>query len=436
MSSEKELVAVRDAEDKHESRSLDLSPQRYRSVWRLFSFIILTLPIMTGILACRELTTPTQPDPDMILAQAQVFDANEKPAVGVYVKIHPSSEELASTFSAELVTGDDGKFAVWVPNLPLSVSFRPVSGSTFPNEDREKVLFFKNELRKFVLRGEYHVGIIGPERYADSLKVARLIMSTYVERIGGGQDGLLASTSIEGGGGFEIFLPQAGRFSASLQRCCDFYVDYDWPDSIQIASGDTIRLELPLVSHQVRFTLGGDPVPSGALSLGTTFPGSGKDKVRTRIYLDGQGEVFEIAGLSGATRIEADPYLSTALLGSPIISGIPGVLSFAPIAISIPPLNDGDLFSVELGQYELQVQVLDPQGEPFPLVDVELTSESWSNESVDLNTNDEGRAIFRVNPTGHGLRIFKSGYLDARRYFTVTGDMQMTVTLQPIPAKN
>lgn len=70
------------------------------------------------------------------------------------------------------------------------------------------------------------------------------------------------------------------------------------------------------------------------------------------------------------------------------------------------------------------------------MVGVELMSESWTNESVDLNTDDEGRVVFRLNPTGHELRVVHAGYLEVRRYFTVAGDMQMTVTLQPMPAKN
>lgn len=406
-----------------------------RLVRHLLSLGLLLLALALATSACRELTAPTQTHPNMILAQALVLDPTNLPAGGIHVSIRPQTEEHAASFSAQLVTDEEGRFELWVPNEPLSITFRPERGSKVPNEHRESVLFFRNEVRRFVLRGDYHLGTVGPARYADSLKVSRVTMGTYVDRFGGGQDGLSASTSVNVGGNFEIYLPQEGRFTTRITRCCDFSVDYTWPDSIEVARGDTIHLEVPVVPFQIGFTMGGVPVPPGALSY-STLSSDRHNEIGKRLFTVEQQEFFDLPGLLGATRIEVVPYLSTALFGSPIVSGNFGVLGFAPVAVSIPPLTEGDVFSIELGQYELQLQVLDPQGDPLDKPGIELLSETLRQSKLDLHADEQGRAVLRVNPVGHELLVNADGYLSTRRYFTVTGDMQMTITLQPIPDEN
>ena len=400
-------------------------------LWLCFLFLALALATS----ACRELTAPTQAHPNMILAQALVLDPTNHPAGRIHISIRPQAAENAASFSAQLVTDEEGRFELWVPNEPLSITFRPESRSKVPNEHRESVQFYRNEVREFVLRGDYHLGTVGPVRYADSLKVARVTMATYVDRFGGGQDGLSASTSVNVGGNFEIYLPQAGAFRTRITRCCDFTVDYTWPDSIEVARGDTIHFEVPVVPIHLGLTIGGAPVPPGALSY-STLSSDRRNEIGNRLSTDGQQELFDGPGLLGATRIEVVPYLSTALLGSPIVSGTPGVLGFAPIEVSIPPLAEGDAFSIELGQYELQLQVLDPSGIPLDKPGLELTNENLRQVSLGLHADEQGRATLRANPVGHELRVSADGYLTTRRYFTPTGDMQMTITLQPNPDEN
>jgi hypothetical protein len=70
------------------------------------------------------------------------------------------------------------------------------------------------------------------------------------------------------------------------------------------------------------------------------------------------------------------------------------------------------------------------------LADILLYDDSNSGLTCYLNSDEEGRASFSVNLLGYELHLQKAGYIAAYRYFTVAGDMQMTVTLQPMPAKN
>lgn len=369
----------------------------------------------------------------MILAQGLLLGPRSVPAAGVQVNLIRQTDGLGDAISVRAISDSEGRFQAWVPNAPLLVQVRPATESTLPNLDEENVRFERGVVRSFVLLGEVFTGVVGPARLDSLLEGSVLYLKTYVQRADGGRDGLSASTLLLPDGSLELHLPQPGRFSAHLTRAGTHAYTYYWPDSLDIALGDIFHLELPVVECQLKLTLGGLPLPPGEIRCRIDSPGIYPyNRFWQTFFPDGSRESFQMLPLRGGDYFLLDihdqPY--------PPVSGTPGLLSFVPVSLRIPPREEGDSLSFELGLYQLKLVVLDVNGDPLSRAIVRLYSEANSYYDCLLYTDDEGRAIFRANPIGHELRVEKDGYVDARRYFTVTGDMQMTVTLQPIPTKN
>ncbi len=94
-------------------------------------------------------------------------------------------------------------------------------------------------------------------------------------------------------------------------------------------------------------------------------------RLDTYLDCDGQQQVFDLVDLPGLTRCG----LSVRSNPEPPIFGTPGLLNFVPQTYLIPPLEEGSALSFELGEYELEILMLDPEGAPVGLSDVSLESE-------------------------------------------------------------
>jgi len=384
--------------------------------------------------ACRELTAPTQPNPAMILAQGLLLGPRNVPAANLQVNLIHQASASGDSFSLSITSDSQGRFEAWVPNVPLLVQVRPPSKSTLPNLDEENVRFERGVTRTFDLLGDLYRGVVGPARLDSLLDGAVLYMRTHVQRADGGQDGLSASTLLLPDGSFELHLPQAGRYEVYIDRCCTNAFRYYWPDSLEVSPGTPLHLEVPLVQWQLSLSLKGQPVPSGAIRCRIVEESDSFDENRTwqTIYPDGSTLQFAMYALRGGNRLQLDPWDQPV----PALPIFPGLLNYVTPYLRLPPMDDGVELSLELGQYELQVLVLDPGGAPVSLADLYLYDDSGSGLYCYLNSDEEGKANFSVNPHGFELRVHKEGYIYVYRYFDLSGDMQMTVTLQPNPDEN
>ena len=76
------------------------------------------------------------------------------------------------------------------------------------------------------------------------------------------------------------------------------------------------------------------------------------------------------------------------------------------------------------------------EDDPLYLSEVFFQSENPPVAGLSLNTDPDGRVAFRVNPIGHSLQVKHDGYLTVKRFFSITGDTQMEIVLQPMSFKN
>ncbi len=402
-----------------------------RAAW--VSRLTLLAASVLSIAACRELTAPTQSDPTMILAQGLLLGPRNVPAASVQVKLIRKAGSSGDAFAVATSSDEEGRFQAWVPNLPLLVQVRPPTQSTLPNLDEDNVHFKRGVVRSFDLLGDMYAGVVGPARFDSLLAGAVLYMRTYVQRADGGRDGLSASTLLLPDGSFELRLPQTGRYDVYIDRCCTNAFRYYWPDSLEVSRGTPLQLEVPLVEWQLNLTLAGSPLPAGEIrceidDYSNTYP---YDRSWQTILADGLTTKFAMYAIRGGQHFELRPYDQPV----PSVPGRPGVLNFIPLFLTIPPMDDGVVLSFELGEYELQILLLDPEGVPVTGADLLLYDETHY-DPCRMNANEDGRTSFFANPVGHELRVSADGYLTTRRYFTPTGDMQMTITLQPNPDEN
>ncbi len=395
--------------------------------WTLRSRGIVALVLALSLVACRELTAPVQPnEAATVLAQGIFVRADGSPLTGARVRIHPQANELRYTFVADVTTDPQGRFEAWVPNLPMHVYLYPNSRTGLPDLDESNVNFRLGEVQSFVLKGDFYSGAVLSDYSMGLLSGANIAMRTSVLNAEG--DLVYYSNSVELGddGRFEIFLPQDGHYEASLNRCCNPQISFTWPDSIEIVRGDTLRLVAPLVAFELALQLGGNPIPSQQeFQCITGFWQNGK-LLASDYEGDGSKLLFDVVGLEGATMIGFSSYNS----------GTSESPRFVRFYLSIPPLKNGDQMNLELGQYLFEIHVVDPMGNSLSNANVLFYGEDSLGSATGVSTQSDGRAYYRLNAGGFHLRVTQSGFYPAERYFSLNGDSQMEIEMQPTPSEN
>jgi hypothetical protein len=384
-----------------------------------------------SLVACRQLTGPVDKQADGFLARGLFIRENGDPIANARVEIRPEGNGPSASLRIDLDADSQGRFECWVPDIPLRVSLNPDYGVDLPGLLEYNVRFREGEVRTFILRGEYYPGVLGPQKFSDLLVGADVMFRYRVPSPNGGTLERSVAADVLEDGLFRIFLPAEGRYSADVheyksqsQYGEQFYFNYDWTDSVQVAAGDTIRLSAPVISYQLELRLGGLPVPEQTVECRTSFWDQ-YDSSYLDVAGNGQDVLFDLVGMEGSTRMS---FYSDA-------SGKAGDPRFLTFFLPISPLHEGDRLSFELGEYELRAHVVDPEGQPLRDARVYLSGEHSLNGNTYITVDSDGTAYYRVNPGSFHLGAQLADYVDTDRYFSLSADTQMEVVMQPVSSK-
>jgi hypothetical protein len=388
-----------------------------------------------SLVACRQLTGPLRNEtvvPKYILARGQVLGVNGVPITNGRVQISPQSPNDSDFDLLQLEPDENGCFEIQLPNIPYTLRIGPPSSYNLPDLNFAYVQFQDGVRQTFAYSGHFYSGVVELAGLAQDYSGGNVYFSRHVRVPGGSYHRETYNEKWDEAGAVQIYLPEEGNYEVRVTSCCPNF-SYEWPDSLELTRGDTFRLEPPVISHELRLTLGGAPLPTGGgVSVDIRNWENTDSRLQMNLPGDGQKEVFELLGLSGLSRCSFHRYTSP---GS-VVSDATNPLNFLPQNYLIPPLQDGSVSSFELGQYELEISLLDPQGLPVASAEVRLESEIGLGSGLVPRTDEQGRVVFRVNPGGCELRIYPPDpYEYVHRFFTVAADTQMVLSLQPASQK-
>ena len=386
-----------------------------------FALLGFALLLVSGLLgACRELATPTEENPEMILARGVVVRSNGAPVNGARVSFYfrGDEEEDSSYFSRYVITGSDGSFESWIPNQALRVSIDP-SGD-LPGLTEWDFRFTAGEVTRFVLEGILVRGEIHPFDHPEELTGSNINFYTHVRRLNGDEERVETNTIVNDEGGFEIYIPQPGRYAVSWRSCCDVDLHYAWPDSVLAEPNQTVSLLSPMVSFEMELLLGGAPLPSGGrgnLQVRTKIQGDWRSEIAFPVQGNGQTRRFSLIGLRSANALWISPQSDPQVV--------------VPQLLAIFPLAGGESMARELGLYALTVWVVDGEGLPLPSVWVWLAGETTSN-AAHQDTNLDGQCLFRVNAGDYRIHIEEDGYYGFYRNLEISGDGEIELVLKRV----
>ncbi len=395
-----------------------------------FSWIA-ALAFALSLVACRQLTAPFRNEtapPKYILARGQVLGVNGVPITRGRVQLSPQSPNDNDFEFIQLESDENGEFEIQLPNILFAMRIDPASSSNLPYLNFENVKFQDGVRQTFAYTGRFYSGVVDVAELVEDYGRGSIYFSRRIKTTGSSFHQVSYSENWDEEGAVEIYLPEEGNYAVEVSDCCPSF-SYKWPDSLAITRGDSFRLEVPVISHELRLTLGGAPLPGGGgVSVDIRNWENTDSRLQTSLPGDGQREVFELLGLAGLRRCSLRRYLSPVS----VVPDATNPLNFLPQNYLIPPLQDGSVSSFELGQYELAIQLLDPQGLPVSDVQVALESEIGLGSNLVLRTNEQGTVVFRVNPGGYELSTYPPDPYDrVHRYFTVEADSQMVIPVQP-----
>ncbi len=357
----------------------------------------------------------------MILARGVVLTDTGAPVEGALVRVsHFQPKVHTDDFRATVVTDAEGRFELWVPNLPLTVEIDP--RGNLPSRTETNFLFPAGEIFPFTLTGIEVAGrLLSVDRsgFIDGLAVE---FSTNVRRLDGQEERTRSNGILDDLGRFTVLLPQMGAYRVRLRNCCDPWIDVGWPDSVLVASRDSIFLENPVVFYQVELSLGGAPLPLGESShlwLKTRFQGSYDNEIRMTAKGDGEQRIFQLAGVRGANTLEISPEDDASAV--------------IPQAYPLPSLGGGEFLALELGLYRLAIRVVDPLGNPVPGARITIRGDTLDDSSKKI-VDIDGWCLYRANPGGFRIVCSEGGYYTTIRNVQITGDTEMNLVLTPLPA--